>query len=769
MAYTPSTTFNFSGGSYTPSTTFDFSTGPTSENIGDITATLDDVSGAFVGSIPVQGNISGSLDDVTGEFIGNIHLAGFVDGQLDDVVGEIIGNQYLNLGVINAVLDDVVGGIIGNYDPNVHRFVTADLLSDWEDTGQVSIKSLMRRDQASRTDHKANSVQQNGILLATETDLDTDQAQRFDADLCSAEDTATPMHSATAMVREQGIKVHRALLGTNETALKRDLYSAVVMQQMTKVYPDRWLLPIQDTAKTQTDFKRLVWLEPPPEHRYTPQTTFSFSDTNYTPDPVYVWDYGETAFLATGHNLGVTRNEFNSHWQRASDYRDKLCSIIEIARRPPPGKSPWIDLPRPDPDPDPPSGETIQIPIQETYTMNFDVTVTLEDLTEIDVDNIKLDYDRDSFAWQFSAELLDPEQLPLIKPLSDGSAVTLIVTINGYSWHILVESLPHKRIFGKQSVSITGRGLSAELAAPYYQATTGLQGDLLAIEQLAALHVPAGWTLNWSHVTWNVPGGAYSYQNRTPIQAVADIADAAGAFVRPARDAKELTIIPCYPALPWNFASVTPDVSIPEDVIIEVTHRDTSRQYANGVYVHGAEIGGEIGFCRLNGSAGDVLMQTYSSPLMTDVVGIRAQGERLLASEYTQPDLSGFKVPLDSQTIPLLEPGTFASVTIEGEETRGIVNSISVTSSRERVEIHQDVRIGEDTNNQWIAFQTLLPKDPLLLGTLQSTDGSISRMQLIDGGVMNVRGTGTVGEKYYIRSGQLQGEAPNMTQSEVVI
>ena len=401
--------------------------------------------------------------------------------------------------------------------------------------------------------------------------------------------------------------------------------------------------------------------------------------------------------------------------------------------------------------------------------MNFDVSVTLEDLTEIDVDNIKLDYDRDSFAWVFSAELLDAAQIPLIKPLSDGSAVKLIVTLNSYVFHILVEKLPHRRRFGEKRTTISGRGLSAELAAPYYQATTGMQGDLLAIQQLAALHVPAGWTLNWQHVTWNVPGGAYSYQNRTPIQAIADIADAAGAFVRPSRDSKVLDVIPVYPVLPWSFGSVSLDVAIPEDIIVEVTHRDTSRQYANGVYVHGAEIGGEVGFCRLNGTAGDVLMQTYSNPLMTDVVGIRAQGERLLASEFTQPDIEGLTVPLDSSTMPLLEVGTFIGATIDGNETRGIVNALSLSARRDPPEIYQTVRIGEDTNNQWIAFQTLLPKDPLLIGTLQSTDGSTSVMQLIDGGVMIVRGTGTVGEKYYIRSGQIQGEAPNMTQSEVVI
>jgi hypothetical protein len=32
-----------------------------------------------------------------------------------------------------------------------------------------------------------------------------------------------------------------------------------------------------------------------------------------------------------------------------------------------------------------------------------------------------------------------------------------------------------------------------------------------------------------------------------------------------------------------------------------------------------------------------------------------------------------------------------------------------------------------------------------------------------------VRGTGTVGNKYYIRAGRIEGDAPTMTQNEIVV
>ncbi|HCD04457.1 MAG TPA: hypothetical protein DEQ60_03930, partial [Methylophaga sp.] len=299
------------------------------------------------------------------------------------------------------------------------------------------------------------------------------------------------------------------------------------------------------------------------------------------------------------------------------------------------------------------------------------------------------------------------------------------------------------------------------------QPETGTQGDLLAIQQLAELHLPNGWTLDWQAVTWNVPGGVYSYQNRTPIQAIADIADAAGAIVVPARDSQTIKVIPRYPVLPWNYENVSPDITVTADPLLEVTDRPTTRVTANGVYVHGGELAGVLGFCRLNGTAGDVLIPTESNELMTDVIGVRAKGERLLAGQYIQPDIESFQLPMDGIDIPLIEVGSFVAIEIGEGETRGIVNSIEV--SCQGPEVLQTLFIGEETNNQWLAFRSLLPKDPLLIGTLISTAGNASVMQLIDGGVMNVRGTGTVGEEYYIRTGQIQGEAPNLVQEEVVI
>lgn len=117
--------------------------------------------------------------------------------------------------------------------------------------------------------------------------------------------------------------------------------------------------------------------------------------------------------------------------------------------------------------------------------------------------------------------------------------------------------------------------------------------------------------------------------------------------------------------------------------------------------------------------------------------------------------------------MPLAKIGDFVKINIDGGQVRGVVNSISVSADFGKVS--QTLTIGEETANVWQGFKDLLPRDPLLVGMLVSTDGQTSLMTLIDGGVIRIRGTGVVGSKYYIRAGRIENEAPNLVVSEIVI
>ena len=187
----------------------------------------------------------------------------------------------------------------------------------------------------------------------------------------------------------------------------------------------------------------------------------------------------------------------------------------------------------------------------------------------------------------------------------------------------------------------------------------------------------------------------------------------------------------------------------------------------NALYVHGSDVGGVLARCRLTGTAGDKLLQTITNSLMADVIGCRALGERLLAAQWEQPAIQSLTIPLNATDIPLAKIGDLLRIDIDSSHVFGVVNSVGISADLGKVS--QTITIGEETANVWQGFKELLPRDPLLVGTLSNTDGQTSLMTLIDGGVIRVRGTGTVNSKYYIRAGRIENQAPNLEVNEIII
>lgn len=409
---------------------------------------------------------------------------------------------------------------------------------------------------------------------------------------------------------------------------------------------------------------------------------------------------------------------------------------------------------------------TVTIPTKTAYIMQHTITVTLEDLTPIEVDGLKLSVDVDSFAWSFSCTLLNLSQLPLVKQPTNAPPVILIITINGEVFKMLVEKIVRNREFAKNSVSLTGRSLSALLSSPYEQPRSATQSSLMNVQQLCALELPSGWTLNWTAADWVIPAGAYSYTSKTPIQVITEIAASIGAVVVPSKDSKTLTVQPRYPVLPWNFDTTAPDLVIPDAAIVSLTYRNIVPTQANAVYIHGSEIGGVLSRCRLTGTAGDRLSPTVTNSLMTDVVGTRQLGEKILADNYEQPAIQSITIPLGGD-YPLLKEGDFVRINDGEGVILGVINSVSIDNSFGKV--RQTVQIGNESANVWTAFKEIMPSSPLLVGTVSSVTGETSLMTLVDGGVIRCRGVGQVGEKWYVRNGALESKAPSLMLSEIVV
>lgn len=58
-------------------------------------------------------------------------------------------------------------------------------------------------------------------------------------------------------------------------------------------------------------------------------------------------------------------------------------------------------------------------------------------------------------------------------------------------------------------------------------------------------------------------------------------------------------------------------------------------------------------------------------------------------------------------------------------------------------------------------FRQLLPRTPLLVGTVAAVNGSEARIQCADGSLYTARGTASAGDSVYFRpGGAIEGEAP---------
>jgi hypothetical protein len=71
--------------------------------------------------------------------------------------------------------------------------------------------------------------------------------------------------------------------------------------------------------------------------------------------------------------------------------------------------------------------------------------------------------------------------------------------------------------------------------------------------------------------------------------------------------------------------------------------------------------------------------------------------------------------------------------------------------------------------NLWNRFQNLTPPAKRLVGTCVDSAFGVSLIALPGGSVIQVRGTGTVGGRYFILDGRLDGEAPNLPTLEIDI
>lgn len=325
---------------------------------------------------------------------------------------------------------------------------------------------------------------------------------------------------------------------------------------------------------------------------------------------------------------------------------------------------------------------TVVIPILRAYCVLSSFSLERADTGQrVIAPDFSQSIDADSWCWAWSATV-PASQESLVRPAGPGEYVTLIATVNGAPVRCVVEKLSRSRKFGEETLRISGRGMAYALAEPVSPVVTVMNtaprtAQQLLGDALTLNGVPLGWTVDWRIEDWTVPAGAWSYTG-TYMGAAIRIAEAGGGYVQADPTEMTLHVFPYYPVYPWNWASATPDVVIPEDVALVEEMEWTEKPGYNAVWIVGGAGGRRDQIVRA-GSAADWSAPTVIDPLATDPVMTRQRGGRVLADAGSQVTLS-LKLPV-LQASGIIPPGKLIRYTEQGNTHVGLSRAVSVQVS----------------------------------------------------------------------------------------
>ena len=296
----------------------------------------------------------------------------------------------------------------------------------------------------------------------------------------------------------------------------------------------------------------------------------------------------------------------------------------------------------------------IVIPTRRVYLVsNAASIVRVRDGIDIPATSLSIELDTDSWAWQFTS------QIPRIAAAEMTDEEEVSIHVNGQQWDCVCDGWQSSQSFARESATLTGRSRTAYLSPTHVLPQAVSEIGAATMAQLAEALLPYGWTLDWQAPDWLVPGGFFSLESQTPIEAIKYLAEAAGGFVLPHQRERHLVIKPRYPTVPWQLDGALADVAIPRAIITTLGSDFQPGQAANGIYVSGGHQGINARVLR-QGTAGDRQAPAITHPLVCDVVAARAQGVVGLAKTMPRRTQT-IELPLSSDT-GLILPGALLAV-----------------------------------------------------------------------------------------------------------
>ena len=325
--------------------------------------------------------------------------------------------------------------------------------------------------------------------------------------------------------------------------------------------------------------------------------------------------------------------------------------------------------------------------------------VRSDDGREIKLLGFSVGIDSNSYTWSFSATV----------PISELSKVDTAheqrigvdFTCNGNLWRFILDSCEDSASFGESSLTIKGKSRAMLLASPYssqrgFKYDTAMSARQIAEDELNRFGVPSGFTLDWQLAGangWNVPANTYSYSNKTPINSLQWIAEAAGGFINAHMSENIIHVLAHYPLPSWEWADQTPGINLPISLITSRSRGRVNKPAYNGVTIYGENYGGIGALIKRAGTSGGYQPPMVTSDLITDQDAAISRGKMILSDTGDIGNI-GISMPLVAD-IGVLKPSTLIGVN-DGESWVGMVRGTTITgrlSSNRALEIDQSIDV----------------------------------------------------------------------------
>lgn len=322
-----------------------------------------------------------------------------------------------------------------------------------------------------------------------------------------------------------------------------------------------------------------------------------------------------------------------------------------------------------------------------------------DDGREIKLLGFTVNIDKNSYLWSFSATVPSYELSKV--NIAYEQQIEVEFVCNGKLWRFIIDSCDDSAVFGESSLSIKGKSRSLLLANPYaaqrgFKYTSNMSARQIAEDELNRFGIASGFTLDWQLAGvngWNVPANTYSYSNKTPINSLQWIAEAAGGFVNTHMSEDIIQIMPSYPVPSWEWKDQAPSISIPISMITSRSRGRINKPAYNGVTIYGDNDNGIGALIKRRGTAGGYQPSMITSDLMTDQDAAISRGKAILSDTGDIGNI-GITIPLHDD-IGVLLPSVLLGVD-DGEQWIGMVNGTSISgrlSNNRTLQIDQDIDI----------------------------------------------------------------------------